>query len=97
MALLDRCGLILLAVYYLWFIVLLNAQTIQLQSMEGMKVVSQEFEAIIPSTSTEVPSTSTEVPSSNGMEIDNSDLTFRIHPFYVEKGDNNVEAKGFGF
>ncbi|GJV21187.1 protein MOR1 [Tanacetum coccineum] len=94
MALLNWCGLILLAVYYLWFVVLLNAQTVQLQSVEGMKVVSQEFEAI---STTEVPSTSTEVPSSNGMEIDNSDLTFRIHPFYVEKGDNNVETKGFGF
>ncbi|GJU79011.1 hypothetical protein Tco_1276081 [Tanacetum coccineum] len=77
-----QCGLILLAVYYMWFVVLLNAQTVQLQSVEG---------------TTEVPSTSTEVPSSNGMEIDNSDLTFRIHPFYVEKGDNNVETKGFGF
>ncbi|GKC42372.1 hypothetical protein Tco_1060094, partial [Tanacetum coccineum] len=72
----------------------------------------QEFEAIsttevpststeVPSTSTEVPSTSTEVPSTstsgNGMEIDNSDLTFGIHPYYVEKGDNNVEAKAFDF
>ncbi|PWA32606.1 AAA+ ATPase domain-containing protein [Artemisia annua] len=33
----------------------------------------------------------------NGMEIDNSDLTFGIHPFYIEKGDNHVEAKGFEF
>ncbi|GJZ77949.1 hypothetical protein Tco_0642621 [Tanacetum coccineum] len=47
MALLNRCGLILLAVYYMWFVVLVNAQTVQLQSVEGMKVVSQEFEAII--------------------------------------------------
>ncbi|GJR77378.1 protein MOR1 [Tanacetum coccineum] len=46
---------------------------------------------------TKVPSTSTEVPSGNGMEIDNSDLTFGIHPFYVEKCDNSVEAKGFDF
>ncbi|GKA81188.1 reverse transcriptase domain-containing protein [Tanacetum coccineum] len=38
MALLNRCGLILLAVYYLWLVVLLNAQSVQLQSVEGMKV-----------------------------------------------------------
>nr|GEY81981.1 RNA-directed DNA polymerase, eukaryota [Tanacetum cinerariifolium] len=28
---------------------------------------------------------STEIPSGNGMEIDNSGLTFGIHPFYIEK------------
>nr|GEU87507.1 midasin isoform X1 [Tanacetum cinerariifolium] len=43
------------------------------------------------------PLASTEVPSGNGMEIDNSDLTFGIHPFYIEKGENHVEAKGFEF
>ncbi|GJV58210.1 MOR1-like protein isoform X1 [Tanacetum coccineum] len=68
-----------------WFVVSLNEQTVQLKSVEGMKVVSQEFKAI-----------------SNGMNIDNSDLTFGIHPFCIEKDklfscDNNVEAKGFNF
>ncbi|GKB14127.1 protein MOR1 [Tanacetum coccineum] len=48
-------------------------------SVEGMKVICQEFEAI------NVPSASTEIPSGNGMEIDNSDLTFGIHPFYIKK------------
>ncbi|PWA97505.1 hypothetical protein CTI12_AA028730 [Artemisia annua] len=43
------------------------------------------------------PLASTEAPSGNGMEIDNSELTFGIHPFYIEKGDNHVEAKGFEF
>ncbi|GJT66469.1 protein MOR1 [Tanacetum coccineum] len=46
MALLNKCGLIPLAIYYLWLVVLLNAQIVQLQSVEGMKVVCQEFEAI---------------------------------------------------
>ena len=32
------------------------------------------------------PLASTEAPSGNGMDIDNSDLTFGIHPFYIEKG-----------
>ena len=32
------------------------------------------------------PLASAEAPSGNGMEIDNSDLTFGIHPFYIEKG-----------
>ncbi|GKE47210.1 leucine-rich repeat protein, partial [Tanacetum coccineum] len=53
----------------------------------------------------EVPSASTEIPYSNAMEIDKSDLTFGIHPFYIEKsqikwynkGFNHVEAKGFKF
>ncbi|GKF60958.1 hypothetical protein Tco_0177744, partial [Tanacetum coccineum] len=44
-----------------------------------MKVICHEFEAI------KVPSASTEIPSGNDMEIDNSDLTFGIHPFYIEK------------
>ncbi|GJW35868.1 protein MOR1 isoform X1 [Tanacetum coccineum] len=34
---------------------------------------------------TEVPSASIEIPSGNGMEIDNSHLTFGIHPFNIEK------------
>ncbi|GJY71754.1 hypothetical protein Tco_0475457 [Tanacetum coccineum] len=51
-------------------------------SVEGMKVVCQEFEAI---STAEVPSASTEIPYSNAMEIDKSDLTFGIHPFYIEK------------
>ncbi|GKB56536.1 protein MOR1, partial [Tanacetum coccineum] len=51
-------------------------------SVEGMKVVCQEFEAI---STAEVPSASTEIPFGNAMEIDKSDLTFGIHPFYIEK------------
>ncbi|GKC08052.1 hypothetical protein Tco_0999662, partial [Tanacetum coccineum] len=51
-------------------------------SVEGMKVVCQEFEAI---STAEVPSASTEIPYGNAMEIDKSDLTFGIHPFYIEK------------
>ncbi|GKE92962.1 hypothetical protein Tco_1574057 [Tanacetum coccineum] len=39
-----------------------------------------------PLGTTDVPSASTEIPSGNGMEIDNSDLTFGIHPFYIKKG-----------
>ncbi|GKA51546.1 protein MOR1 [Tanacetum coccineum] len=73
--------------------------TRQIQAPCTTEVPSTSTE--VPSTSTEVPSTSTEVPSTstsgNGMEIDNSDLTFGIHPYYVEKGDNSVEAKGFDF
>ncbi|GJX93850.1 hypothetical protein Tco_0348436 [Tanacetum coccineum] len=34
---------------------------------------------------TEVPSASIEIPSGNGMDINNSNLTFGIHPFYIEK------------
>ncbi|XP_023760194.1 midasin [Lactuca sativa] len=35
-----------------------------------------------------------EALSSNGMEIDTH---FGIHPFYIEKGDNHLETKGFDF
>ncbi|KAI3727341.1 hypothetical protein L1987_67154 [Smallanthus sonchifolius] len=37
---------------------------------------------------------SAEVQSSSGMEIDSS---FGIHPFYIEKGQNHLQAEGFEF
>ncbi|GJZ46919.1 hypothetical protein Tco_0600751, partial [Tanacetum coccineum] len=33
----------------------------------------------------------------NGIEMDNSETSIRIHPFYIEKGGNHIEAKGFKF
>ncbi|KAJ0755641.1 putative von Willebrand factor, type A, AAA+ ATPase domain, midasin, midasin, AAA lid domain 7 [Helianthus annuus] len=37
---------------------------------------------------------SAEVPPNSGMEIDSS---FGIHPFYIEKGNNRLQAEGFEF
>ncbi|GJV22389.1 hypothetical protein Tco_1371409 [Tanacetum coccineum] len=60
----------------------LNVLMLRILSVEGMKVICQEFEAI---STTEVSPASIEIPSGNGMEIDNSDLTFGIHPYYIKK------------
>ncbi|GJU50477.1 hypothetical protein Tco_1220032 [Tanacetum coccineum] len=40
---------------------------------------------------------SSEAMFRNGIEMDNSETSFGIHPFYIEKGGNHIEAKGFKF